>query len=135
MRALDVMTPTVISVQPDMTVRDVANAFVQHKISGAPVVDAHGNLVGMVSEGDLIRRAELGTDERQHSWWLDVLLTNLRAEEYVKSHGHLVRDVMTKDVISVEERTSLNEVATLLETEGIKRVPVLRDGKVVAVKP
>ncbi|AKJ68454.1 histidine kinase [Pandoraea thiooxydans] len=133
MRALDVMTPNVISVKPNATIRDVANLFLEHRISGAPVIDDGGKLVGVVSEGDLIRRAEIGTDKPHRSWWLGLFSTDAQAQEYVKSHGLLVADVMTRDVISVDEQTPLGDVASLLETRGIKRVPVLRGGKVVGL--
>lgn len=133
MHARDVMTPNVISVKPSATIRDVAGLFLQHRISGAPVIDEGGKLVGIVSEGDLIRRAELGKEKQHRSWWLGLLSADARAQEYVKSHGHQVSDVMTRDVASVDEQTPLGDVAGLLESRGIKRVPVLRAGKVVGV--
>ncbi|BCZ84998.1 CBS domain-containing protein [Paraburkholderia terrae] len=133
MRALDVMTTTVLSVTPEMTVRDAAKMMTEQRISAAPVIDAKGKLVGMVSEGDLMRRVELGTQKRRRSWWLDLLATGLDAEEYVKSHGRLVEDIMTRDVISVDDTTPLTEIASVLEGEGIKRVPVLRQGEVVGI--
>jgi CBS domain-containing protein len=133
MRAVDVMTTTVLSVTPEMTVRDAAKMMVEQRISAVPVIDAKGQLIGMVSEGDLMRRVELGTEKRQRSWWLDLLATGLDADEYVKSHGHLVEDIMTRDVIFVDEATPLNEIAGLLESKHIKRVPVLRQGELVGI--
>ena len=94
-----------------------------------------GSMIGIVSEGDLLHRAELGTekrDERRHSWWLEHYASGL-AQEYVKSHGRTVKDIMTRDVVTVTEETDLGEVATLLETHRIKRVPVNRDGKIVGI--
>lgn len=133
MRVLDVMTPTVISVKPEMTVQEAAKLLVDHGISGAPVLDANGGLVGMLSEGDLIRRTELETAERRRSWWLDHLSASRDAADYVKSHGLSVADVMTQDVITVDETTPLSEVASLMETKHIKRLPVLRDGRVIGI--
>ena len=135
MRAGDVMTPTVITVEPDMTVKALAELLSERGISGAPVVDSTGSMIGIVSEGDLLHRTELGTEgrgDRQRSWWLDDFASDL-ARDYVKSHGSTVKDIMTRDVATVTEDASLGEVATLLETERIKRVPVMRDGKVVGI--
>jgi CBS domain-containing protein len=135
MHAADVMTPTVVSVDPDMTVQDLAKLLSERGISGAPVVDAGGRMVGIVSEGDLLHRAELGTErrgERRTSWWLEQFAAGL-ARDYVKSHGRTVKDIMTRDVVAVAEDADLADVARLLETKRIKRVPVLRDGKIVGI--
>ncbi|WP_028218939.1 CBS domain-containing protein [Paraburkholderia oxyphila] len=133
MRALDVMTSTVVSVKPEMQVREAAKVLVDHGISGVPVIDKNGSVVGMLSEGDLIRRAELETQERYHSWWLDLFSSSRDAKDYVKSHGNLVAEVMTTDVVSVDEATPLSEVANIFETRRIKRVPVMRGGQVVGI--
>jgi CBS domain-containing protein len=136
MRAMDVMTTDVITVDPDSTVQALATLLAERGISGAPVVDASGRLVGIVSEGDLLHRAEIGTArrhrERRRSWWLDHFASEL-AREYIKSHGRTVKDIMTRDVVSVTEDTDLGEVAALLEAKRIKRVPVTRDGKVIGI--
>lgn len=135
MHAADVMTPTVVSVDPDMTVQDLAKLLSERGISGAPVVDAGGRMVGIVSEGDLLHRAELGTErrgERRTSWWLEQFAAGL-ARDYVKSHGRTVKDIMTRDVVAVAEDADLADVARLLETKRIKRVPVLHDGKIVGI--
>ncbi|SDG43895.1 CBS domain-containing protein [Paraburkholderia phenazinium] len=133
MRVFDVMTTTVVSVKPEMTVREAAKVLVDHGISGAPVLDADGHLVGILSEGDLIHRTELETAERRRSWWLDHLSASRDAVDYVKSHALTVADAMTQEVISVNETTPLSEVANLMETKRIKRLPVLRDGRVVGI--
>ncbi len=125
MRAIDVMTPNVITVEPDMSVRDLAALLSERGISGAPVVVSDGRMMGIVSEGDLLHRAELGTeqrDKRRHSWWLEHYASGL-AQEYVKSHGRTVRDIMTRDVFTVSEEASLADVATLLETNGSSASP------------
>jgi CBS domain-containing protein len=135
MRAVDVMTPNVITVGPDTTVQDLAKLLSERGISGAPVVDAAGNMIGIVSEGDLLHRTELGTErrsERRSSWWLDHFASG-QARDYVKSHGRTVKDIMTRDVATVTEDTDLADVAMLLETNRVKRVPVVRDGKVVGI--
>jgi len=136
MRAMDVMTTDVITVDPEMTVQGMATLLAERGISGAPVVDSSGRLVGVVSEGDLLHRAEIGTAhrhrERRRSWWLDHFASDL-AREYVKSHGRTVKDIMTRDVVTVTEDTELAEVAAVLEAKRIKRVPVMRDDKVVGI--
>jgi len=136
MRAMDVMTTDVITVDPETTVQALATLLAERGISGAPVVDASGRLVGIVSEGDLLHRAEIGTArrhrERRRSWWLDHFAAEL-ARDYVKSHGRTVKDIMTRDVVTVTEDTDLGEVAALLEAKRIKRVPVMRDGKVAGI--
>jgi CBS domain-containing protein len=135
MHAKDVMTPNVTTVDPDTTVQDLAKLLSDRGISGAPVVDAAGRMVGIVSEGDLLHRAELGTerrDDRRRSWWLDHFASDL-ARDYVKSHGRTVKDIMTRDVVTITEDSDLADVATLLETKRIKRVPVIRDDKIVGI--
>jgi CBS domain-containing protein len=136
MRAVDVMTTDVITVDPDTTVRALATLLAERGISGAPVVDSGGRLVGVISEGDLLHRAEIGTARRhrvrRRSWWLDDFASDL-AREYIKSHGRTVKDIMTRDVVTVTEDTELAEVAALLEAKRIKRVPVMCEGKVVGI--
>jgi CBS domain-containing protein len=136
MRAADVMTTDVITVDPETTVQSLATLLAERGISGAPVVDASGHLVGVISEGDLLHRAEIGTArrhrERRRSWWLDHYASEV-VREYVKDHGRTVKDVMTRDVVTVTEETELADVAALLEVKRIKRVPVVRDGKVVGI--
>jgi CBS domain-containing protein len=137
MRAMDVMTTAVITVDPDMSVQAVAKLLCERGISGVPVVDAADRLVGIVSEGDLLHRVETGTGRptrRRRSWWLDTIASDQElARDYVKSHGRTAKDVMTREVISVTDTIELAEVAMLLETKRIKRVPVLRDGKLVGI--
>ena len=136
MRAMDVMTTDVITVDPETTVQALATLLAERGISGAPVVDASGRLVGVISEGDLLHRAEIGTArrhrERRRSWWLDHFASDL-ARDYIKSHGRTVKDIMTRDVATVTEDTDLGDVAALLEAKRIKRVPVMREGKVVGI--
>jgi CBS domain-containing protein len=134
MQARDVMTEHLITVGPDTPVREIAKLLLDRHISAVPVVEEGGVLVGIVSEGDLIHRSELGTEVRGRSWWLRLFEDNIDlAERYSKSHGAKARDVMTRDVVSVDETASLSEIAGLLETRHIKRVPVTRDGKLAGV--
>jgi CBS domain-containing protein len=133
MHAIDIMTSEVITVGEGATVPEAATLLADHGISAVPVVDKQDRVIGMVSEGDLLHRAETGT-ERRRSWWLDMVSsTNKLAGEYIKSHSGKVKDVMTRDVLSVTEETPVADVAVLLETNRIKRVPVLRDGKLVGI--
>ena len=133
MRATDVMTTGVITVGENATVPEAAKLMATHGISAVPVVDKNDRVIGMVSEGDLLHRAETGT-ERRRSWWLEMVSsTNQLASDYIKSHSGKVKDVMTRDVLSVTEDTPVLDIAVLLETNRIKRVPVLRDGKPVGI--
>jgi CBS-domain-containing membrane protein len=133
MRAADIMTSEVITVHKDASVQSVARLLAERGISAVPVVDRRDKVVGMVSEGDLLHRAEIRT-ERRRSWWLEMMASTDRlAGDYVKSHSGKVMDVMTRDVISVTEATPVAAIAVLLETNRIKRVPVLRDGRLVGI--
>lgn len=133
MQAKDVMTTTVATVRPEATVREVASLLLRRRISAVPVVDAGGNVLGIVSEGDLIRRPETGT-ERHPSWWLTLLASpEESAFAYIRTHGGQAGDIMTRKPIAVAEDTALEEVADVLERHRIKRVPVLRDGRLVGI--
>jgi len=133
MHAIDVMTSEVISVDENATVPAVARLLADRGISAVPVVDKDNQVIGMVSEGDLLHRAEIGIEHRR-SWWLEMVSsTNRLAGDYIKSHSGKVNDVMTRDVVSVTETTPVADIALLLETNRIKRVPVVRDGKLVGI--
>jgi CBS-domain-containing membrane protein len=133
MHVRDVMVAPVITVTPSTTVKEVAELFLTKKISGAPVIDSQEKLVGIVSEGDLLHRVEAGT-ERHHSWWLKGFIGNdTLAAEYVKAHGLKVSDVMTRHVVTASPQTPLHEVATLMEKNAIKRVPILENGQLVGI--
>lgn len=133
MHAMDVMTSEVVTIDPDATVQAAARLMAERGISALPVVDRMKRVIGIVSEGDLLHRAETGT-ERRRAWWLDRLAaTNELAGDYVKSHSGTVEDIMTRDVVSVIDTTPIADIAILLETHRIKRVPVLRDGRLVGI--
>jgi CBS domain-containing protein len=111
----------------------VAQLLLRHRISAVPVIEADGKLVGIVSEGDLMRRAEAGT-EPQRSWWLNMLARpETVASDYVRSHASLVKDVMTTKVVTVGEDEPVSHIAALLEEERIKRVPVCKDGRLIGI--
>ena len=133
MRAMDIMTSEVITVEENATVQAAAELMAEHGISALPVVDKDTRVIGIVSEGDLLHRAETATEQRR-SWWLEMMTsTNQLAGEYIKSHSAKVTDVMTRDVISVTDATPVADIAVLLETHRIKRVPVLRDGRLAGI--
>ena len=129
------MVMNVISVGPEASVREVANTLFKNRISAVPVVDRHKQLVGIISEGDLIRRAELETDYRR-SWWLKIFggkRNEVLAIEYARSHARKVKDLMTRDVITARSTTPVREIAALLEKNRIKRIPIVSKGKVVGI--
>jgi CBS domain-containing protein len=129
----DVMISPVITVKPSTTVEEVARLFLDKKISAAPVLDDTGKIVGIVSEADLLHRVEAGT-ERHRSWWLQAFIQNdTLAIEYVKAHGRKVSDVMTRSVIVTAPDAPLHEVATSMEKNAIKRLPVLENGQLVGI--
>jgi CBS domain-containing protein len=133
MRALDVMVRDVVTVHPDMDVAEAVKLLIEHDVSALPVLNNEGNLVGVLSEADLIHRAEIGT-EKHRPWWLEAVTGgSTLAEEFAKSHGKKVGEVMTDGVISVTEETPLSEIAALFERKRIKRVPVVKDGRLVGV--
>ena len=135
MRALDIMNMSVITATPDMTIHEAARLFVDNRISGMPVVDANKQVVGIVSQGDLLHRVENGTVHGKRNWWLEFLLSSPRgqAARYVKEHGQVVGDVMCHHVISISEDMQLDQIADLMERRHLKRVPVLKDGKLVGI--
>ncbi|PMR72481.1 CBS domain-containing protein [Billgrantia endophytica] len=133
MQAADVMTSKVITVSPDDDVREIARLLLENNISALPVVDADQKVLGIVSEGDLMRRVENGTDRRK-SWWLKSIFAGAdNASDYIKSHARKAHEIMTPNPITIAEDEALHRVARLLEKHHIKRVPVLRDGRLVGI--
>jgi CBS domain-containing protein len=133
MKAGDIMSARVVSISPDAGVLEAVRLMLQNHISGLPVVDASGALVGMVTEGDFLRRAETGT-ERKRPRWLEFLVgPNRLAEEYVESHARKVGEMMTRDPITITEDTPLDEIVRVMERRRIKRVPVMRGAQVVGI--
>jgi CBS domain-containing protein len=133
MRAIDVMVRGVITVHPDIDIAEVVKLLSEHDVSALPVVDSQGDLVGVISEADLIHRVEIGT-EKHRPWWLEAVTgAAALAEDFAKSHGKKVGELMTEAVVSATEDTPLSEIAALLERKRIKRVPITREGKLVGV--
>ena len=132
MNAGEVMSRNPIAVPAEAGLAEALRLMFDHRISGLPVVDGKAGLVGILTEGDLLRRSELGT-AGQRSRWLDLLMTGRLASEYVRSNTRRVSEIMTRDVVSVTEDTPLAEVVRLVERHRIKRVPVLRDGALIGI--
>ena len=133
MKAKDVMTHCLVSAAPGERILQAIARMISHQVSGMPVIDADGRLVGIVTEGDFLRRAETHTETRRRRW-LELLLGPASgAEEYVHAHGRTVRDVMSTKVITVGKETPLGEVVRLMEENAIRRVPVIDDGQVVGI--
>ncbi len=133
MKVRDVMTTTPVVARPESSLEEAAKLMINNRISGLPVVDLAGRVVGMITEGDLIRRAELGTDGRAPSWLSQFLAPGRAAERFVHTHGLVVRDVMTGEVLSVEPDTPLIEVVQVMESQQVKRLPVVDNGRLVGV--
>jgi len=133
MQVRDVMTRNVISIPAGETILVAARTMLQNDISGLPVVDGEGNLVGLVTEGDFLRRAEISTERRRPKWLEFLLGPGRMAEDYVRASSRKVEDVMTRDPVTVAEDDTLETVVELMERRRIKRLPVLRDGKMVGI--
>jgi CBS domain-containing protein len=133
MQVRDVMTRNVISVAANQSVVEAAQVMLQNRISGLPVTDTAGKLIGIVTEGDFLRRGEIGT-QRHRPRWLEFLLGPGRlAGEYVQSAGRKVEDVMTPAPVTVTEDDALETVVELMERWHVKRLPVLRDDCLVGI--
>lgn len=133
MQAKDVMTREVVTVEPGTEVSEIARILLETRISAVPVVTPDGRVVGIVSEGDLLRRPESGTI-RERPWWLRLIAgKDKEALDYVRSHGERASEVMTSPPVTVTEDVGLGQIVELLESRRIKRVPVVRDGKLVGI--
>jgi CBS domain-containing protein len=133
MKAADVMTTEVITVTPESSIGDAARLMLQYRISGLPVVDQKGELVGIVTEGDFLRRGETGTQRRRPRWLEFILGPGRLSSEYVQAYGRKIGDVMTSDPVRITEDVSLEDVVDALERRRVKRLPVMRDGKLVGI--
>lgn len=133
MKAADIMTRDVITVSPDDRIADVIALMLEKKISGIPVVDAERNLVGIVTEGDFLRRTELDT-KRERARWLEFILGPAKAAaDFVEANARFVRDVLTPNPYTVTQYTPLNDIVELFEKHKIKRLPVTANGKLVGI--
>jgi len=133
MKAADIMVKDVVTAGPEASVRELATIMLERRISGMPVVDGGGRVLGIVSEGDLIRRPEIETD-RVKTGWLHLFLSDeQRARDFVKSHGRKAREVMTQPAICVAPDTPLAEIVRLMERHRIKRLMVVDQGKLAGL--
>ncbi len=133
MLARDIMTSDVCTLMPATSVVEAAQLLVDRRISGAPVVDGGARVIGMVSEGDLIRRAELGTEKEWSGWREFLTAKRTLAHEFIRSHATRVGDIMTAPVWTVNEDATLAELAELFEKKNIRRAPVVREGKLAGI--
>jgi CBS domain-containing protein len=133
MRARDIMTTDVISVRPDTPIKELAQLMVERRISGLPVIADTGELVGIVTDGDMYRRGELATERPRDGWLNSLFDATDDVKDYVRSHGEMARDVMSREVLAVDPDASLQQVADLLETNHIRRVPVVKDSRVIGI--
>jgi CBS domain-containing protein len=133
MKARDIMTRDVITVRPNTSVRDIASLMVEKHISGVPVLTDDDTMVGIISQSDLLHRAEVGT-ERKHKWWFRTFAdSSALARDYAKAHGLTAHDVMCRYVVSVRDDAELGDVADILDKHRIKRVPVMQQGRLVGL--
>ncbi len=133
MRAHQIMTPQVITVGADTTIVEAANMMLRHHISGLPVVDAKGRLIGIISEGDFIRRAETATQHERGRWLSFLTRADRVAAEFTHEHGRKVGEIMTPDPLTVTEGSPLDQVVQIMETNNVKRLPVMRGGQMVGI--
>ena len=133
MRAADLMTSFVVTAQPDATIEYAAQLMLQYRISGLPVTDSDGTVLGVVTESDLLRRAETGTEKRHPRWVSFFIGPGRLAQEYVHSRGRKVGEVMTERVFTVTPEMPLADLVALMETKHVKRVPVVDQGRLVGI--
>jgi CBS domain-containing protein len=133
MRAHQIMTRPVISITPETTIVDAANTMLQKHISGLPVVDATGKLVGIVSEGDFIRRSEIGTERKRGRFLKFILGPGKAATDFVHEHGRKIGEIMTPEPLTITEDTELAEIVELMEKTNVKRLPVMRGDTLVGI--
>jgi len=133
MRAHQIMTKDVITVTPRTTIEQAAKTMLQRHISGLPVVDKAGKLVGIVSEGDFLRRTEIGTGRRRPAWLQFLVGPGQAAADFVHERGRKVEDIMTRDPITVKEETPLEDLVRLMEKKGIKRLPVMNGSSLCGI--
>ena len=133
MRAHQIMTRPVITVTPETTIVEAANMMLQRHVSGLPVTDAAGKLVGIVSEGDFIRRSEIGTQRRRGRFLKFILGPGQAATDFVHEHGRKVAEIMTPQPLTITEDTAPEEIVELMEKNNVKRLPVMRGDKIVGI--
>ena len=133
MDAIDIMTRSVITVTPETPVLKIAQLMSEHRISGIPVVDSQEGLVGLVTEGDLLRRTELHTERPSKGLIAAIFLGRREAEAFISAHGTTANDVMSADVVAIAPDTTVRQIANIFERRGIRRVPVIDNGALVGI--
>ena len=133
MRAHQIMTRPVITVTPDTTIAEAANVMLQRRVSGLPVVDRTGKLIGIISEGDFLRRSEIGTQRKRGRFLRFILGPGKEATDFVHEHGRKIAEIMTPEPLTIDEDTDLEEIVELMEKNHVKRLPVTRGEKVVGI--
>ena len=133
MRAYQIMTPRLTTVRVDTPIAKAAALMLEKRVSGLPVVDAKGHLVGIVSEGDFLRRGEIGTRHRRSGWLEFFVGPGKLASEFVKEEGRTVGDVMTRDPVTITEDATLEDIVQIMEQKGIKRLPVMRNDDLIGI--
>jgi CBS domain-containing protein len=133
MLARDIMTSPVITIQPSASISEAADLMLKHHISGLPVALADGTLVGMITEGDFLRRGELGTEQKRSRWLEFFLSPGKAADEYVRSHGRKIEEIMSTSVVCTRPDAPLDEVITQMIDRNIKRLPVILDNKIAGI--
>lgn len=133
MLASDVMTAKLVTASESTTIHEAARLMSEHDVSALPVVDESGRLIGIVSEADLLRRSEIGT-EIARPWWQEAVMPGFTlAKDYLRAHGQEVRDVMSTHVISAPPTATVGEIATLMERHRVKRIPIVEEGRLIGV--
>lgn len=133
MRAREIMSRHVVTIRNDALVIDAIKTMLSHRVSGLPVVDAHGKLVGILSEGDFIRRVEIGTEKRRGRWLSLLAGADQVAVHFARQHGRKVGQIMTPDPVTIAEDTPLEQVVRLMESRNVKRFPVMRGNDIVGM--
>jgi CBS domain-containing protein len=133
MRAHQIMTRRVITVTPETTIVEAANTMLQRHVSGLPVVSTTGKLVGIISEGDFIRRSEIGTERKRGRFLKFILGSGKAATDFVHERGGKVGEIMTSEPLTITEDTDLEQIVRLMERNSIKRLPVTRGDQVVGI--
>ena len=133
MKAADLMTRDIVTVGPETPLADAIRLMLEHRVSGLPVVDGDGQLVGLLTEGDLLHRAETGTDTVRLGWLKALLARGRMAAQYVHTHGRRVRDAMARDVLTVGEASPLDDVIRIMESRHVRRVPVVEGKRLVGI--
>ena len=133
MRAHQIMTQKVITVGADTSIVEAVNTMLKHHISGLPVVDAAGKLVGIISEGDFIRRAEIGTQRKRGRWLTFLVGTDQIAADFAHEHGRKVGEIMTADPLTVTEDTPLEQIVQIMQSDNVKHLPVVRGNRLVGI--